>query len=255
MPARDAGARRTAWTIRKAEKKGSRRASPRAPIRALLLSLPLAFSLAAPGLFGAPRAEAQTIGFLSTQLRPVEEVTRVRTVILKDFPGKVAFIPTFPEQFLVQATADAKRARPALDVLGGLHGEIAPLVAAGLLAPVDPMSAQLAALGMPASLMTLARLGTPHAMYVPWMQATYIMAANSKALPYLPQGAELDRLSYAGLAQWAANITRATGKRMLGFPAGPKGLMPASSRAISTPPSPAAWWCTFRSPQAEAMWA
>ena len=31
----------------------------------------------------------------------------------------------------------------------------------------------------------------PSTEYVPWMQATYIMAANKKALQYLPKGANL----------------------------------------------------------------
>ena len=224
--------------------------SRRTGIRALLASL----ALAAAGLLGAARAEAQTIGFLSTQLRPVEEVTRMRTVILKDFPGKVAFIPTFPEQFLTQATADAKRAHPALDVFGGLHGELEPLAAAGLLAPVDGMSAELTALGVPAGLMTLARLGTKHEMYVPWMQATYIMAANRKALPYLPKGADLDRLTYAELAQWAANIARATGQPMLGFPAGPKGLMPRFFEGYLYPSFTGGVVVPFKSEAAVAMW-
>jgi multiple sugar transport system substrate-binding protein len=204
---------------------------------------------------GTAQAEAQSIGFLSTQLRPVEEVARMNTVILKDFPGKVTFIPTFPEQFLVQAEADSKRAQPTLSVLGGLHGEIEPLVAAGLLAPVDSMSGMLGQLGVPASLMTLARLGTTHEMYVPWMQATYIMAANKRALPYLPKGANLDHLSYDQLSQWAANITKATGQRMLGFPAGPKGLMPRFFEGYLYPSFTGGVVVPFKSPAAEAMWA
>ncbi len=62
-------------------------------------------------------------------------------------------------------------------------------------------------------------------MYIPWMQATYLMVANKQALPFLPAGADINTLTYAQLAAWAAAIQAKTGKRMLGFPAGPKGLM------------------------------
>ena len=62
-------------------------------------------------------------------------------------------------------------------------------------------------------------------MYVPWMQATYIMAASKKALQYLPEGAKLETLTYSQLGEWAANVQKATGQRVLGFPAGPTGLM------------------------------
>jgi multiple sugar transport system substrate-binding protein len=36
---------------------------------------------------------------------------------------------------------------------------------------------------MPQSLLTLGRFGTPHQFSVPWLQASYIMVANKKALP------------------------------------------------------------------------
>ena len=95
--------------------------------------------------------------------------------------------------------------------------------------------------GIPGDFARLAHLGTEHLMYVPWMQATYIMAAAKEALQYLPAGATLDSLTYDQLGQWAANADKATGRRVLGFPAGPTGLMIASSRATCWRRSPAAW--------------
>ena len=58
------------------------------------------------------------------------------------------------------------------------------------------------------------------------MQATYVMVANKQALPYLPAGADVNALTYAQLQQWGKNIADKTGQRRLGFPAGPKGLLP-----------------------------
>ena len=60
--------------------------------------------------------------------------------------------------------------------------------------------------------------------YIPWMQASYIMAANKEALQYLPDGADINALTYDQLIAWAANVHEATGEPKFGFPAGPKGL-------------------------------
>ena len=56
----------------------------------------------------------------------------------------------------------------------------------GALQPIDDVAAKLAGRGIPASLMQLGKLGTPNQQYIPWMQATYVLAVNKKALPYLP---------------------------------------------------------------------
>ena len=91
-------------------------------------------------------------------------------------------------------------------------------------------------------------------MYVPWTQSTYIMAANKKALPYLPKGAKLDALTYDQLAQWAAAVHKATGQRMLGFPAGPTGLMARFLEGYLLPAYTGGVVTTYRSPAAAAMW-
>jgi multiple sugar transport system substrate-binding protein len=41
----------------------------------------------------------------------------------------------------------------------------------------------------------------------------------------LPGGADINALSYDQLAAWASTLQQKTGKRLLGFPAGPQGLM------------------------------
>jgi multiple sugar transport system substrate-binding protein len=68
--------------------------------------------------------------------------------------------------------------------------------------------------GISAGMATLAHLGTQHLQYMPWMQATYIMAAKKEALQYLPADAKLDSLTYDQLGEWAANAEKATGRRM-----------------------------------------
>jgi multiple sugar transport system substrate-binding protein len=69
-------------------------------------------------------------------------------------------------------------------------------------------------------------MGTKQQLYIPWMQATYVMVANKKALTDLPKGADVKTLSYGQLLQWAKNLQTHYGRPELGFPAGPTGLFP-----------------------------
>ncbi|HUZ63004.1 MAG TPA: ABC transporter substrate-binding protein [Acetobacteraceae bacterium] len=218
-----------------------------APLGALLAIGLLALS-AAP-------AWAKSVVFLSTQLRPLEEAQLLRSVILKGFTPGATVVPEVPPQLPIHMQADAKSGTHTISAVGALHGELEPLAGMGLLRPLDTLAASLKGRGIPAKLMRLGRLGTAHQMYIPWMQATYIMVANRKALPYLPPGAKLDSLSYAQFAQWAANIKAKTGRRALGFPAGPKGLMARFFEGYLYPSFTGGVVTPFRSPQAAQMWA
>jgi multiple sugar transport system substrate-binding protein len=209
-------------------------------------------------LAGARAARAQgsadSTVFLSTQLRPLEEAQKVREVILKGYTGKVDYVVDEPAPFAVRVEAEMKSARHTSSLLGALHGELQPLSAIGALAPLDDLAATLKDRGIPAPLMTLGQLGTGHQVYIPWMQATYFMAANKQALPFLPSGAKLDTLTYDQLGQWAATVQEKTGKRMLGFPAGPKGLMHRFFEGFLCPAYTGGVVTTFREPAAVTAW-
>ncbi len=200
-------------------------------------------------------AVAKDLVFLSTQLRPLEEAQRTRTEILKDSPVPTQFVPEEPPQLVIHVQADMKSGSPTISLIGALHGELAPLVTANDVMPLDDMDGLLKSSGIPAGMVTLAHLGTDHLQYVPWMQATYIMAANKKALQYLPAGAKLDTLTYDQLSEWAANAEKATGQRVLGFPAGPTSLMNRFFQGYLLPSFTGGVVTTFVSPAAEKMWA
>jgi multiple sugar transport system substrate-binding protein len=72
------------------------------------------------------------------------------------------------------------------------------------LVPLDDLAGRMTGRGVPDRLLTLGKFGAAHQLYVPWMQASYIMVANNAALPYLPDGADLDALGYDQLAAWAS---------------------------------------------------
>src|SRR5262249_62300521 len=102
--------------------------------------------------------------------------------------------------------------------------------------------------------MSLGKFGGAHQLYIPWMQASYIMVANKEALSYLPAGANIDALSYEQLANWASAVQEKTGKRVLGFPAGPQGLMHRFFEGFLYPSYTGGVVVPFRSEAAEAMW-
>jgi multiple sugar transport system substrate-binding protein len=199
----------------------------------------------------AAGARADDLTFLSTQMRPLEEATKARTLILKRAPMPVTYVPEEPPQLPIHLQADEQGAH-SIGLVGALHGELAPLAA--MLQPIDQESALVSQRGVPDEIAKLARLGTEHLMYVPWMQATYIMAANKKALQYLPKGATLNTLTYAQLGEWAENAEKATGQRVLGFPAGPTGLMARFLEGYLLPSFTGGVVTQYRSADAVAMW-
>jgi multiple sugar transport system substrate-binding protein len=200
------------------------------------------------------RTAAQDVVFLSTQLRPIEEATKMRQLILKG-AGPVTFVGEEPPQFTVRMQAETDAGKRTVSLVGALHGEIGPLVPMGALQPIDDVAAKLAGRGIPASLMQLGKLGMPNQQYIPWLQATYIMAAHKSALAYLPAGADVNALTYDQLLAWAKAATEKTGKRALGFPAGPKGLMHRFFQGYFYPSFTGGVVSTFKSADAEAGWA
>jgi multiple sugar transport system substrate-binding protein len=216
----------------------------------------LSFSICAAGLVSAIAYAAQTerLIFLSTQLRPIEEAQRMRNLILKGFPREVDYVTEEPQQFPMRIKAEQDSAAHTVDVVGALHGELQPLMQLDALVPVDEFAGKLAGRGIPNSLMALGKLGTTHQLYIPWMQANYVMVANVKALPYLPDGADINALSYDQFAAWASAVQEKTGKRLLGFPAGPKGLIHRFFEGFLYPSYTGGVVVPFRSEAAEAMW-
>jgi multiple sugar transport system substrate-binding protein len=202
---------------------------------------------------GLTAAKAQDTIFYSTQLRPIEEATKVREVLLKGIPGKVTYVVDEPPAFAVRMKAETQAGKRTASVVGALHGELQPHVPDDL-QPIDDVAAKLTDRGIPAGLMELGKLGSGKQQYIPWMQATYIMVANKQALQYLPAGADINALTYEQLHQWAKAIAERTGQRRLGFPAGPTGLMARFFQGYFYPSFTGGVVTTFKSTDAEAGW-
>ncbi len=157
--------------------------------------------------------------FWSTQAKPVEEAQAMRDQVLAGFADVVDYQPNDGGPWITRLEAELQAGEGSIGVLGALHGDFSAMN------PDDLMD--LDELGVSAASDTfnsLGMLGTDSVQYVPWMQASYIMAANVEALPYLPEGADINALSYDELIAWTANVHEAQGRPLFGFPAGPNGL-------------------------------
>jgi len=202
-----------------------------------------------------PSGDAGEIIFLSNQFKPVEEAERMRNTILAGFSGKVDFIPEDPGPFNDRIHAEAQGGQRTISLIGGLHGDLAPFAKEGLLEDLTPLMDKLKDRGFPAPFVELSKFGTDKIYYIPWMQATYVLAANKKALQYLPQGADQNTLTYDQLKEWGQNIQKATGDRKLGFPGGPKGLIHRLFQGYLYPSyTGSAGVVGFKAPEATQMW-
>lgn len=195
---------------------------------------------------------AQTV-FVSTQLRPIEEATVVREELLQGV-GDVDYVVEEPPQFAVRMEAERQAGKHTVSLVGALHGELSPLADKGQLEPLDGLAKQLAANGMPQSLLDLGKLGKPTQQYIPWMQATYVMAAKKEALEFLPAGADVNALTYDQLIEWGKKMQEATGQPQIGFPAGPKGLMARYFQGYFYPSFTGGVVRTFQNADAAAGW-
>ena len=167
-------------------------------------------------MVSAVAANAEVL-FWSTQAKPVEEAQAMREQVLGG--QDVDYQPNDAGPWLTRLNAELQAGSGSIGLLGALHGDFSAMN------PDDLVDLEDLGLGAAsATFNDLAKLGTDSAQYIPWMQASYIMAANKKALEHLPDGADVNALTYDQLIEWAGNVQTATGSAKFGFPAGPKGL-------------------------------
>lgn len=193
-------------------------------------------------------AAAADVLFWSTQARPVEETQAMREQVLSGAPMTVMFEPTEEGPWQTRFEAELQAGSGQIGILGALHGNLAALTD-GLadLSSIDVSSVN-------PSLLELGKLGTDEQKYIPWMQASFVMAAHKQALEYLPEGADLNTLTYEQLADWAAAMHTATGQPRFGFPAGPQGLKHRFFQGYLLPSYTGGMVSEFRSAAAEEGW-
>src|SRR5690606_34275075 len=178
-------------------------------------------------LAGTALALALTVGpasaqvlFWSSQAAPVEETQKMREQVLKGFAGGADFQPQEPGPFITRIEAERDAGKGTIGVVGALHGDLSTYADNW----VDLSGVDLAGINVSPAFLELGKLGTDEQLYLPWMQANYVMAANKQALEYLPEGADINALTYDQLVAWAKTLAEETGSPKFGFPAGPQGL-------------------------------
>lgn len=202
---------------------------------------------------GASTSGGGDFTFLSTQFTPVEEKQRFERILathVKD--TKVSFTSMAVGDFTTQVTSQVGAGKVGIGMVGGLHGDLAPL--ADQLEDLDDLAGELSGSNIRDELWDLAKVGGSTTKYIPWMQATYVVAVNKKALEYLPSGADVNALTYDQYLDWAVAGRQATGKPILGFPAGTKGLYHRWFQGFLLPSFTGGLISTFTSPEAIDAW-
>lgn len=212
------------------------------------------------GLRGAVRTHAQGDGevvFLSTQLAQVPEAEAMRNTILADFEGEVEFITEDIGPFNDRIAAETQAGSGTVGLIGGQHGDFASFAAEGLLTDLSDLAIELQDRNFPEQYLELGRYGGETLNYIPWMQATYVMAANRDALQYLPEGVDeaalQTTLTYDQLAAWVASVSEAEGQKF-GLPAGETGLYHRFLQGYAYPSFTGGVNTTFASDDAVTMW-
>jgi multiple sugar transport system substrate-binding protein len=230
--------------------------------RTLLERAALAGTALAAGGTLAQRAGAAPSGggdvtFFSTQLNTVTESEAFRSVLLRGFgPDVDAIFAASDAVFLNRINAERQAGRGTVDVLGALHGTYVTLEDRNQLLDlsdvVRPFLTGKNAINP--EYIRLGKMGTNQQLYIPWMQATYVMVANKSVIRYLPRGVKATRLTYGNLNQWARNIREGVGQARLGYPAGANGLIHRFFQGYLVPSFSGGVVTTYKSREAANGW-
>jgi multiple sugar transport system substrate-binding protein len=193
--------------------------------------------------------------FLSDQLSTTDETAAMRGKILSGFKGAGVSFTSFSDttQFIDQVIAQSKAGAGTLDLIGGLQGDFVALEAQIPLRDMTDVIGELKDRNFPQAYLDLAKIKGAY-RFVPWITATYLMAASKKALPYLPSGADVGTLTYDQLLAWGQALKKGTGRQLIGFPAAPTGLIKRFFQGYAYPSFTGGLTTAFKSPAAVGMW-
>jgi multiple sugar transport system substrate-binding protein len=191
--------------------------------------------------------------FMSTQFTPVEEKERFRKILQTAYPNPVNYVTNDPGPYSTQVHSQVDAGKVEIHLLGGLHGDLAPLTN-GYLEDLTEFAKELSNKGYPDDLLTLGKAGTDRTWYIPWAQATYVVAVHKSALDHLPSGADVNKLTYDQFLEWASAAKQAKGSPQFGLPGGPKGLLHRFLQGYTYPSFTGGQVTTFNSDEAVTMW-
>ncbi|ABM80183.1 ABC transporter substrate-binding protein [Hyperthermus butylicus] len=210
-----------------------------------------------------PPEKPEKIVWASTQLVPPKEQAFVKDQLLPKFKQEtgidVEFVGISYSDLVLKLESEIKAGKVTVSVIADLHGGLDMFASKGWLEDLRKFP-QLEGRTFPKILEDYSYLHGIKA-YVPWLTATYVMVVNKKAFDYLPEGLTPDdvikgteKWTYDALLAWAKNIYEKTGKKLLGFPAGPNGLFVRFLHGYLYPAFTGAQVENFDSPEAVEMW-
>ncbi|MDQ7819619.1 MAG: ABC transporter substrate-binding protein [Armatimonadota bacterium] len=226
-----------------------------------ILSACVVLVVASLGAAGAGvSAPAPEVVFTSNQLTPIQEQEWARNTLLARFTQetgiRVQFVTESEGPYVDRLLAEARAGRGTIDVTGTLHGIFPVFIANNAIRDMAEVQRRLDARGDRTFFPDLLRVARMEGIqaFVPWMQATYLIAARKEALRHFPAGRDPMRMTYDDLLQWGENIRQATGQRRVGFPVGPRGLYGRFLHGYAYPSFTGSQVKRFRSPEAVEMW-
>lgn len=194
--------------------------------------------------------------FASTQFTPVAEQENMRQKIMTDWKGPAIDFVTDQEPVIIdRITVEAKAGGTGqIGLIGLENGQFGSIVAGNYLQDVSKAVDRNKDRKINADMIALGKFGGSQQLYVPWMQATYFLVANKKALQYLPSGADVNALTYDQLIAWSKNIFDKTGQKRFGWPAGNTGLNHRLLQGYWYPSFTGGLVTTYKSADAMTMW-
>ena len=205
-------------------------------------------------------AGAGRVEFLSSTAQPATEYRDMNRYVLAGFDGSVDFNsqPT-GAQDVDRIGYERSTGRSTVDLLALTTSDMAKLQEQDALEDLTPLLRRLQQnRRFPQGVLDLGRSKTGELSYIPWVQTTYMMVVNKRALAYLPEGADVRALTYDQLIAWGQNIEAATGEKRIGLPAdvnGPRGgLVYRFLQGYAYPSFTGSTLTGFRSLEAVQMW-
>lgn len=210
-----------------------------------------------------PVAKPVRIVWASTQLVPPKEQAFVKQELLAEFKEEtgidVEFVGMSYGDLSLKLEGEQKAGKVTISVIADLHGGLDLFASKGWLEDLSGFP-PLGGRTFPQVLEQYSRLHGIKA-YVPWLTATYVVVVNKRAFDYLPPGLTeedvvkgTEKWTYDALLAWAKNLYEKTGKKLLGFPAGPKGLFVRFLHGYLYPSFTGAQVKNFDAPEAVEMW-
>ena len=229
-------------------------------MRSLRLASLLGVTMLVFGAGAALSAPAQEVVFTSNQFTPVTEQEWARNTLLPKFTEetgvRVQFTTENEGPYVDRLLAETKAGKGTIDVTGTLHGIFPVFIASNAIADMTAVQQRLDTRRDRTFFPDLLKVSKMEGIqaFVPWMQATYLVAARKDALKYFPAGRDPMRMTYDDLLQWGENVRQATGQRRIGFPAGPRGLYGRFLHGYAYPSFTGSQVKRFKSAEAVEMW-